>query len=116
MRLEQIFEKVSAEISDVRVAVHRRPAGVHLHLVFRRIEGPKFFERARVSVEQPDCHVERSEAESKHLLIFCGSVRNAEKLEVLRLRCAPLRMTMIWSLTPSRPSPLPSPPFLRHAR
>jgi hypothetical protein len=54
MPLEQIFKNVSAEISDVRVAVDRGPAGVHLHFAPRRIERVKFFEGAGVGVEKAD--------------------------------------------------------------
>ena len=56
MPLEQIFENVSAEISDVRVAVDRRSAGVHLHFASRRIERMKFLERAGVGVEESKRH------------------------------------------------------------
>src|SRR5205809_4929862 len=56
MSLKQIFKQISAKISDVGVAIDRRPARVHLHLAARWIEWPKFFERARVSIEEADRH------------------------------------------------------------
>src|SRR5205814_3343649 len=56
MALQEILEKVSAEISDVRVAVNGGSAGVNLHLASRRIERMKFLQLARVSIEEADCH------------------------------------------------------------
>ena len=54
MALEQIFKDVSAEISDMGVAVNCGPAGVHLHLAPSRIERKKLFERSRVRVKETD--------------------------------------------------------------
>ena len=56
MPLEQIFEDVGAKISDVRVAVNRRPAGVHLHRATVRIERPELLDLARVGVKETQGH------------------------------------------------------------
>ena len=56
MPLEQILENVGAKISDVRVAVNRRPAGVHLDRASRRIERLEFLDLARVGVEETKRH------------------------------------------------------------
>src|SRR5207244_12706007 len=47
MALEQIFEKISAKITDMRAAVHGRSACVCLHHAPRRIERAKFLQLAR---------------------------------------------------------------------
>ena len=49
MSLQQIFEDVGAKISDVRVTVNRRSAGVHLYR--GRFQRREFFDLARVGIE-----------------------------------------------------------------
>jgi hypothetical protein len=44
MALEQVFEDVSAKISDVRAAVNRRPTGVNVDLVRSGIARSELFE------------------------------------------------------------------------
>ena len=56
MPLEQILENVSAKISDVRVVIDRRSAGVHPHEFPRRIERRELFQFARVGVMKADGH------------------------------------------------------------
>jgi hypothetical protein len=59
MPLQQIFEKVGAEISDMRETVNRRPAGVHLDRARGFIERMEFLQLARVSIEKAQRHPRR---------------------------------------------------------
>src|SRR5205809_7369311 len=52
--LQQIFKNVSAKISDVRVAVNRRSAGVHGDV--RRVARSELLQRAGVSVKETESH------------------------------------------------------------
>ena len=79
MPLEQILENVGAKISDVRAAVDRRPAGVHLHRATGRIERPELFELAGVGVEETQRHVRAKR--DRH-----SGVNNKRFLDPLRLR------------------------------
>ena len=57
MTLEQIFEDIRAKISDVRVAVNRRSAGIHLYVAPGRIERAEFLDLSRIGVKETDWHV-----------------------------------------------------------
>src|SRR5713101_10031284 len=56
MSLEQIFEDIGPEISDVRPAVNGRPACVDADLAFGGIARLKFFNLARVSIKKAQWH------------------------------------------------------------
>jgi len=59
MTLEQIFEDVSAKISDVRAAVNRWAASVDVDVVRCRIPRPEFLELSRVRIKKAECHFYR---------------------------------------------------------
>jgi hypothetical protein len=54
--LKQIFEDVSAEISNVRPAVNSRTARVHSDWTRRRIAWLEFLNFARVGVKEAKSH------------------------------------------------------------
>jgi hypothetical protein len=54
--LKQIFEDVSAEISNVRPAVNGRPARVHPDWTRRRIAWLEFLNFARVGIKEAKSH------------------------------------------------------------
>jgi len=54
--LKQIFEDVSAKISDVCAAVNGRSTGVHADCARCRIARLEFFDLARVSVKEAQRH------------------------------------------------------------
>jgi hypothetical protein len=56
MPLQQVFEQIRPEIPDVRVAINRWSAGVHLHSAPGGIERLEFLELARVGVEKTNRH------------------------------------------------------------
>ena len=55
--LQQIFENVGAKISNVRVAINRRSAGVHRDI--RRVTRGELLQRAGVSVEEMESHLSK---------------------------------------------------------
>jgi hypothetical protein len=58
MALKQIFEDVSAKVSDVCSAVDGRPASVDADCAPGRIARFELFDLARVGVKEAHCHVE----------------------------------------------------------
>ena len=56
MALEQVFEDISAEISNVCAAVNSRAASVDVDLALRWIARLKFFDLARIGIKKAQCH------------------------------------------------------------
>jgi hypothetical protein len=61
--LEQIFEDIGPEISDVRPAINGRPTGIDADLAFGGIARLKFFDLARVGIKKAHLSFR---AESRH--------------------------------------------------
>src|SRR5437667_12896974 len=108
MPLQQILENIRPKISNVRLAINGRPAGVHRNVWW--IERGEILQLPRVGVEQPDHgshngHPERKRQSGsdrgipwKFPLSFRGGIS--------RLPCAPLGMTI--TLPPRSPPRLRS--------